>query len=92
MPSALPPFVQETLVSLCVDVHPPFMTSWSESWKEFVRGLRLERMRKKLRLELAEGDSGEIIPFLCTLFVYNKRNTCLGSRYKFFFMFMTFMF
>ena len=35
---------------------------------------------RKLCLEPAEGDSGENIPFLCTLFVYNKRNTCLGSR------------
>lgn len=42
VPYALPPFVQETLVSLCVDVHPPFMTSWSNAWKEFVRGLRVE--------------------------------------------------
>ena len=50
MPSALPPFVLETLVSLCVDVHPPFMTSWSESWKEFVRGLRLGQIRKEALL------------------------------------------
>ena len=50
MPSALPPFVQETLVSLCVDVHPPFMTSWSKAWKEFVKGLRLERIQKEALL------------------------------------------
>ena len=30
---------------------------------------------------LRKDESGEIIPF-CTLFVYNKRNTCLCSWYK----------
>ena len=56
MPSALPPFVQETLVSLCVDVHPLLMTSWSKSWKEFAKGLRLDGSGRKLCLEPAKGD------------------------------------
>ena len=64
MPSTLPPFVQETLVSLCVDVHPLLVTLWSKSWKEFVKGLRLDASERKLCSEPAKGDSGEIIPFL----------------------------
>ena len=55
MPLALPPFVQETLVSLCVDVHPLLVISWGKSWKEFVKGLRLDESGRRLCLEPVKG-------------------------------------
>jgi len=55
VPPALPQFLQETLVSLCVDVHQLLVISWSKPWKEFVKGLRLDESGGRLHLEPAKG-------------------------------------
>jgi len=55
VPPVLPSFVKETLVSLCIDVHPLLVTSWSKAWKKFVKGLRLDESGRRLCLEPAKG-------------------------------------
>lgn len=47
--------LQETFVSLCIDVYLLLEISWSKSWKEFVKGLRLDEFGWRFRLEPMKG-------------------------------------
>jgi len=47
--------LQETLVSLSYDVFPLVEISWSESWKELVKDLRLDESRGWFCLEPMKG-------------------------------------
>jgi len=49
------PLLQETFFSLCDDVHLLLVISWSKSWKEFVKGLRLDESGGRFHLESAKG-------------------------------------
>ena len=64
------------------------MTSWSKSWKEFAKGLRLDGSGRKLFLEPVKGYSGEIIPFMHFICIIKKHVLALDINPLMFVIFM----